>query len=94
MKTKTPPDDPYEGCGITPFTTGPNDVFASACSWHDKTYLNQSWHEKNLERRIVDLQFYHQMLLISGDNLILRAKAWAYYRIARLFGARFWEGEK
>lgn len=87
-------DDDHTGCGISPLATGKKDPFYEACRWHDEAYTNESWHEKNLKRREVDKQFYRQMLEIAGGNLLLRAKAWIYYSLARTFGARFWEGKK
>lgn len=84
-------EDDYDGCGVRPLATGTDDPFYPACQWHDAAYTNLSWAERNVERKIVDLQFYRQMLQIAGTNTWLRWKAWLYYRIARLFGARFWE---
>lgn len=86
--------DDYEGCGIRPFATGRKDPFFDACSWHDSAYTKLSFQQRELSRKITDLQFYHQMLVIAGDSWKLQARAWIFYRLARLFGARFWEGQK
>lgn len=83
--------DDYDGCGVTPLSTGKKDPFYTACQWHDRAYSNLSWAERNLARKATDLHFYRQMLLIAGDNIGLRFRAWIYYRLARLFGSRFWE---
>lgn len=87
-------DDKHEGCGISPLATGKDDPFFAACSWHDSAYSHHSWHEQHLRRKEVDRQFYLQMLEIAGGNIFLRARAWIYYRLARTFGARFWEGKR
>ena len=31
------------------------------------------------------------MLQIAGDNRLLKARAYAYYMLARAFGSDFWE---
>lgn len=80
------------GCGIKPFMTDKNDPFYDACSWHDQTYTQNSWQQLNFRRKIIDQIFYKQMLEIAGSNPLLKAKAWLYYKLARIFGARFWEG--
>lgn len=87
-------DTEGEGCGIFPFITGKNDPFYDACAFHDSAYTQHSWHEQHLRRKEVDRQFYLQMLEIAGGNIFLRARAWIYYRLARTFGARFWEGKR
>lgn len=86
--------DDFDGCGVRPFATDGKDPFYQACRWHDAAYTTLSWAERNLHRKTVDLQFYRQMLIIAGENAGLRFRAWIYYRLARLFGAKFWEGEK
>lgn len=87
-------DTEGEGCGIKPFMTKKTDPFYTACAWHDSAYLENSWHELNIKRALVDKTFYEQMLQIAGENKFLKLKAWLYYRLARLFGARFWDGSK
>lgn len=86
-------DDKHEGCGISPLATGKEDPFFEACRWHDKMYLANSWHQKNLERKVADRYFLRMMLEVAGDSKLLRFKAHLYYRLARIFGARFWEGK-
>lgn len=86
--------DDFDGCGVRPFATDTKDPFYPACKWHDATYTFGSWHQSQLSRKIIDLQFYRQMLVIAGDNVGLRIRAWFYYRLARIFGARLWEGKR
>lgn len=86
-------DDKHEGCGISPLATGKRDPFFDACRWHDDAYVRNSWHQYNLKRKETDLYFLKQMLSIAGDNPFLRARAYLYYRLARIFGRRFWEGK-
>ncbi len=84
--------DDFDGCGIRPFATGNDDPFYAACQWHDKAYTQGSWAENSISRHQADLQFYQQMLFIAGDNWRLRLRAWAFYKLARLFGHAYWEG--
>lgn len=84
-------DKEPERCGIGLTSTGAEDPFIAACSWHDKAYTERSWHEKNLTRKQVDQAFLAQMLTIAGDSPVLKAKAYLYYSLARLFGSTFWE---
>lgn len=86
--------DEYDGCGIRPFATGREDPFYLACQWHDKAYTLNSWAEDNVTRQITDLQFYRQMLTIAGNNWRLQLRAWIFYRLARLAGSRYWEGDR
>jgi len=86
--------DEYDGCGIRPFATGRKDPFYLACQWHDKAYTLGSWAESNVSRKITDLQFYRQMLVIAGDDWLLQLRAWVFYRLARAFGPKYWEGNK
>ncbi len=86
-------DDDYTGCGISPLATGKKDPFHEACAWHDKTYTENSWHQTSLGRKVIDKLFLVQMLLIAGDSWGLKLRANIYYRLARIFGARLWEGK-
>jgi len=89
-----PKDDNHTGCGISPIATGKKDPFFEACRWHDQTYLDKSYAQNNLSREIIDKLFLAQMLIIAGDNFWLKLKARLYYRLARIFGSRFWEGKE
>lgn len=84
--------DDFDGCGIRPFATGKDDPFYAACQWHDKAYTTGSWAENSISRHQADLQFYQQMKFIAGDNWRLQLRAWAFYKLARLFGHAYWEG--
>lgn len=89
-----PKDDKHTGCGISPVATGKKDPFFDACRVHDIMYLENSWHQANLKRKEADKYFLRMMLTIAGDSILLRLRAHLYYRLARVFGARFWEKEK
>lgn len=84
-------DKEPDRCGIGIASTEKDDPFVTACHWHDHAYTERSWHETNLTRKDVDKQFLLQMLTIAGDNRILKARAYLYYSLARLFGSTFWE---
>lgn len=85
-------DEP-ERCGV-----GKNSVddptFNAACSWHDRAYTMDSWHEHNLTRYQVDQLFLKYMLDAAGRNPFAIARAYTYYYLARAFGAEYWEGDK
>lgn len=81
-------------CGVGLFSTGPDDPFINACQFHDRCYLENSWAENNLGRHMVDLTFLNQMLLIAAGDLVLQARAYFYYEVARAFGNKYWEGSK
>ncbi len=87
-------DDNHTGCGISPLATGKKDPFFEACRWHDQTYTEGSYAQNKLSREVIDRLFLAQMLIIAEDNFLLKLKAHLYYRLARLFGARFWEGKE
>jgi hypothetical protein len=89
-----PKDDEHTGCGISPLATGKKDPFYEACRFHDLAYLHNSWHQLHLRRKEVDKYFLNMMLLIADGNPLLIARAHIYYRLARIFGTRFWEGRK
>lgn len=85
--------DPNDVCGYWFLNTGTKEELLAACGWHDKAYTEESWAQKNLSRKEVDLWFYNQMLIIAGDNTLRRIKAKAFYLVARLFGGLLWEGK-
>lgn len=78
-------------CGVGFWATGEEDPFIPACEWHDKAYLKDSWAQANISRLKTDRTFYAHMLQIAGDNRLLKARAYAYYMLARAFGSDFWE---
>lgn len=85
-------EDRAIGCGVSPFITGEGDPFFNACEWHDKAYTKDSWAEHQMTRDEVDRFFLNQMLLIAGEDTLLKARAYLYYDIVRFFGCRWWEG--
>lgn len=88
-------DDKAEGCGISKiWITSENDHFHRACSWHDSAYLEGSEASKYLSRKETDHRFLVQMLGIAKNDPMLKAKAYFYYGLVRLFGGVFWEGLK
>lgn len=85
-----PADDPHEGCGIWPALIT-DTKFLPACAWHDVAYIRESFLQGKLTRKQVDRWFLDQMLRIA-TNWRERAQAYAFYALARVFGAPFWEG--
>lgn len=79
-------------CGVGWFSTGPDDPFIEACRWHDNAYLEMSWAQCNMSRPEVDAHFLAMMLVIAKGDVILEARAYMYYEIAKQFGSSFWEG--
>ena len=82
--------DTYNGCGITPFCTGPNDIFYDACEWHDNQYSLQHQGQCEFSRNFVDKHFLIMMLEIAGLSKTLQTRAYAYYSIARCLGWIWW----
>lgn len=87
------PNDPHTGCGIYPIILKDTKFYA-ACEFHDKAYLEQSWHQQNKSRKEIDDWFYQQMKFLAGNNVLDRLRAKVFYSIARVFGGLWWEGEK
>lgn len=88
-------DDEYCGCGISYiWATSPNDPLQEACAWHDAAYMKGSDEQQRFTRSVVDKTFLDKMLNIASDDWKLRARAYLYYGIVRLFGSTFWEGDK
>jgi hypothetical protein len=89
-----PKDDEHTGCGISPLASGERDPFYHACRVHDLMYLENSWHQQQIKRKEADIYFFNMMLKLAEGNPLLIMKAHLYYRLARLFGSRFWEGKR
>lgn len=81
-------------CGVGRDFSVDDPDFNDACEWHDKAYTMDSWAEHNLTRYQVDRVFLKYMLDIAGRNPLTRARAYAYYYFARLFGGKYWEGDQ
>lgn len=80
-----------EDCGINPVQI--RGWPKLACRWHDSAYSEGSWHEGNMSRYDVDRAFLRQLLTLSGNHIGKRILSYGMYYVARLFGARFWEGK-
>ena len=85
-------DTQGEDCGIYPLQIRGWPV--KACRWHDAAYTEKSWHQGHMTRLEVDRAFLTQLLNLSGNHLGKRILSYFLYRVARIFGARFWEGTK
>ncbi len=83
--------DDKDRCGVGSFSTDSDDPFSAACEWHDLQYRRKEDKKSILSRKRVDEQFLKQMLEIAGDSWKLKAKAYFYYRVARLFGGPLWK---
>ena len=81
-------------CGVYPFETSSKDTFTKACKLHDLAYIEGSIEQKIFSRKEVDQIFLKQMLELSGESKLKKAKAYTYYGLVRLFGGVFWEGSK
>lgn len=93
IKTKYVETAEPDRCGVGTFSTDDQD-FVDACTWHDKAYLKDSWHQHKMSRLEVDRYFLRQMLRLAGRNPFKILRARFYYVCARMFGAQFWEGQK
>lgn len=89
----TIPDDPNTVCGYWFLNTGKNDYFIPACEFHDKAYTKGSWHQKHMTRKEVDDKFLEHMLLLAGNDLTKKAKAYLFYGIVRSVGGIFWDAK-
>ena len=85
-------DTPGFGCGIYPLIIK-DPEFHEACVWHDNAYMTNSFAEHNLSRARTDRHFLDMMLYRAQGSLVLKAKAYFYYTMARTFGAKWWEGK-
>jgi hypothetical protein len=83
--------DEKDRCGLWELSTGDNDPFIDACVWHDERYVAKELGKDRIGRKRVDRQFLTQMLEIAGDSLVLKARAYSYFGIARLFGGPLWK---
>lgn len=87
-------DDKEDGCGISKWwLTSEKDPLRSACLWHDDSYVAGKPIQQVLTRKEVDKLFLQQMINLSGKSLLLKARAYTYYAIARTFGSKYWEGK-
>ena len=83
--------DERDICGAGIASTGDDDPFVPACSWHDLQYRRKENKKTQLSRREVDNHFLKQMLEIANGSWRLKAKAYLYYSVARLFGGPLWK---
>ena len=81
-------------CGVYPFVTSNKDSFTKACHQHDLAYIEGSIEQKIFSRKQVDQIFLKEMLELSGQSKVKRAKAYTYYALVRTFGGLFWEGKR
>lgn len=81
------------GCGVYPLLLE-KSYFADPCSWHDISYLKDSWVQKNMTRKQCDDWFLRQTLEIAGSNKLRRAQAYLFYGIARALGGWWWENKE
>lgn len=87
-------DDSQVGCGISSiWMTSNNDIFFPACEFHDSAYEKDSFLQKKFTRAAIDKMFLNQMLVIAEENILLKARAYLYYYIVRIFGGKYWEGK-
>lgn len=84
------PFDNKSECGIGPLTTGLDDAFAVICDIHDQSFVLHEQGQETLTRKEVDARFLRAMLIRAGDSTSLKARAYLYYSIARVFGNPFW----
>lgn len=86
-------DSKFFGCGVYPLLIR-NTKFVDACDSHDRAYLENSWHQKNLTRKQCDDWFLRQTLEIAGSNKLRQAQAYLFYGIARALGGWWWENKE
>jgi hypothetical protein len=82
--------DKRDRCGVGIFSTGENDTFAKECAWHDALYVLRKQGDVTFNRITVDKTFLKMMKEKAGRNILLKAKAYTYYALARIFGRTLW----
>lgn len=84
--------DDRDICGITPFSLPEGHKFTAACMAHDRLYKSREEGFPTLTRAQADKALLRSMLKIAKEekSLSLKAQAYAYYGLARVFGGIFW----
>lgn len=88
-------DSEPDRCGIFPLAFG--GWAAPACKWHDQAYIKGSSQQESLTREQIDKQFYLQLKELAERGRFKLGKlimASVMYRVVRLFGGNWWEGER
>lgn len=88
-------DNEPDRCGINPATFGGWTL--AACIWHDKSYVKDSWQQKNMSRKEVDSYFLTLLLYLAKKGRfqsLKRAQAHIMYNFVRFFGGTWWEGKE
>lgn len=85
------PDDPNPVCGYGPLSTNPEkEPFLTACVIHDHEFGLKEKDEQPKSLWRVDWEFYQNMRLIAGSNVLLNLRAVGYFIVAKLLGPFFW----
>lgn len=85
------PDDPNPSCGYGPLSTDPaKEPFLSACVIHDHEFGLRDKDEQPKSLWQVDWEFYKNMRLVAGRDVLLNIRAAGYFVIAKLLGPFFW----
>lgn len=80
-------DEPEDsGCGISWLWQVTNDPLKPACDWHDTIYEHRLDGVTTPPLAVVDAEFLRMMLNLAGDSWRLRARAYFYWALARVWG--------
>ena len=73
-------------CGVGIASLPEDSPLTPACAVHDNAYQNPTW-QKYHKRSEADEKLYTDLRKLGAS----RFAAWTMYKLARLFGGRFWE---
>lgn len=85
-------NDPNEACGYGIFSLPKDHPFEPACQMHDRIFESRDSGFKSRTRSEADSALLASMLRIADErkSAKLRIQAYAFYGLARAFGALFW----
>lgn len=73
-------------CGVGIASLPEESELTPACATHDNAYQNPTW-QKYHTRSETDLKLYNDLRSLGASKFV----AWTMYKLARIFGSRFWE---
>jgi hypothetical protein len=73
-------------CGVGIASLPEDSPLTPACAAHDNAYQNPTYQKYNTRKK-VDEKLYTDLRALGAS----KAVAWTMYKLARIFGARFWE---
>lgn len=79
--------------GVWPFALSKDDPLTDAARAHDFAFSSPAY-QRSHGRSEADAMLESQLELLAGESPVQRVKAWGLARLARIFGAAFWEDRR